>query len=305
MDLQLERLNVEAAARVKRQRRRANELKAKTIRRMQLQMTTPMDIGLEQTDLALSLGQDDIFNFKDIEKNLKRKRGLIDFAAHDRDLSSESDLDQDVISDLDDDEAFTADEESEGQTVELEAELEGLYGAYQEKLKEKDAKLRAREARKKNKEREEWGGIPAAERDGDSDEDTVVSEDGGWEEMQEAKDNVGEESSSEGSVGGGTSGVGKKRKTTSGEVSFDKRVRFATDLKEKPAPSRAAQLWFSQDIFSGVKGLDLDDKGDTEPSSSRAVVQASRMIGRKQDEVSVCSTLHCLLTIIAGGFGCG
>jgi AdoMet-dependent rRNA methyltransferase SPB1 len=287
--LQLKRLNAEAAARAKRQRRRANEIKTKTIRRMQLQMTTPMDIGLEQTDLALSFGQDDIFNFND---DLERKGGFID---DDRDLSPQSDLDEDVISELDDDEAFIADEEPEGQTVELEAELEGLYDAYQERLKEKDAKLRAREARKKNKEREEWGGISAAEKDGHSDdEDTAGGEDGGWEEMQEAKDIVGEESSSEGSVDGDASVVGTKRKTTSGEVSFNKRVRFATDLKEKPAASRATQLWFSQDIFSGIKGLD-GDKLDSEPSSLRAVVRASQshqVVGPKQDEVSICSTQY-------------
>ena len=58
----MERLNTEVASRVKRERRRANEIKSKTIRRMQLHMTTPLDIGLEQTDLSLRDGLDDILD---------------------------------------------------------------------------------------------------------------------------------------------------------------------------------------------------------------------------------------------------
>ncbi|KIJ68338.1 hypothetical protein HYDPIDRAFT_24627, partial [Hydnomerulius pinastri MD-312] len=52
---ELERLNAEAAAKAKRERRRANEIKTKTIQRMQLQMTAPLDIGLEQNDASLRL----------------------------------------------------------------------------------------------------------------------------------------------------------------------------------------------------------------------------------------------------------
>ncbi|KAL1740567.1 FtsJ-like methyltransferase-domain-containing protein, partial [Schizophyllum fasciatum] len=67
---ELERLNAEAAARTKRQRRRANEIKTKTIQRMQLQMTAPLDIGMEQADASLG-GQDDFFDLDEVERSRK------------------------------------------------------------------------------------------------------------------------------------------------------------------------------------------------------------------------------------------
>ena len=47
-------------------------------------------------------------------------------------------------------------EEKERKIAELENELDGLYDSYQERLKERDAKYRVKEARRKDKEREEW-----------------------------------------------------------------------------------------------------------------------------------------------------
>src|SRR5882762_2555385 len=73
---QLERLNAEHAARTKRERRRANEVKTKTIQRMQLQMTAPMDIGMEQHDASLGFGQDDVFDLTGAEKGMRKKGGV-------------------------------------------------------------------------------------------------------------------------------------------------------------------------------------------------------------------------------------
>ena len=87
---QLERLNAEAAARAKRERRRANEVKTKTIQRMQLQMTAPLDIGMEQSDLSLR-GQVDIFDLEATEKGLRRKGGASALGDEDDGESSEED----------------------------------------------------------------------------------------------------------------------------------------------------------------------------------------------------------------------
>src|ERR1700759_3139720 len=72
---QLERLNKEATGRAKRARRRANELRTRTIQRMQLQMTAPLDIGLEHQDPALHMGQDDTFDLSVTERAMSKKGG--------------------------------------------------------------------------------------------------------------------------------------------------------------------------------------------------------------------------------------
>ena len=74
MFIQLERLNREAEVRTKRERRRANEIKTRTIQRMQLQMVAPFDIGLEQHDASLDLGQDDVFDLSTTEKAMRKKK---------------------------------------------------------------------------------------------------------------------------------------------------------------------------------------------------------------------------------------
>ncbi len=153
-------MNAEAAARAKRERRRANEIKTRTIQRMQLKMTAPLDIGLEQTDAALGHGQEDMFDLGDASNGLRRKGGL-------NRLIDESDVesdDEDEAAGFDDesdggDEILDEDEERERKVAGLEDELDGLYDSYQERLKERDAKYRVKEARRKNKEREEWHGI--------------------------------------------------------------------------------------------------------------------------------------------------
>ncbi|CAE6437170.1 unnamed protein product, partial [Rhizoctonia solani] len=50
---ELQKLTTESAARAKRDRRRANEKRTRTVMRMQLQMTAPLDIGMDFKDDAL------------------------------------------------------------------------------------------------------------------------------------------------------------------------------------------------------------------------------------------------------------
>ncbi|KAI8980692.1 Spb1 C-terminal domain-containing protein [Trametes punicea] len=256
---ELERLNAEAAARAKRERRRANEIKARTIQRMQLRMTAPMDIGLEQQDAALR-GQDDMFELDDA-KALRGKRAG---AGYD-DESEEEEAQEDGADDGD--EVLDPEEERERKVAHLEAELDGLYDAYQEHLKERDAKWKVKEARKNSKAREEWSGIGKGGSDGESDR-----EDGGWDKIQRAKARVGEDSSDDDSSDQEFDEereepvVEKKRKRADGPVdtaSKSKKARTVTQLDEPKAAaplSRAAQLWFDQDIFAGADAEVEDDE---------------------------------------------
>ncbi|CAE6427137.1 unnamed protein product [Rhizoctonia solani] len=174
---ELHRLTTESAARVKRDRRRANEKRTRTITRMQLQMTAP-----------------------------------------------------------------------------LEDELDGLYERYRERLAERDLKFKAKEAKRKDQSRDEWGGIKKDE-DASDDEDSDDGE-GGWDVAQAAKDD-GDESSSDEESGADedkTPVVAKKRK-------MEKGAKLITKLEEpKVKGSKAAQVWFSQDLFKGV----ADDNGEEE-----------------------------------------
>ncbi|KAJ3542705.1 hypothetical protein NM688_g5946 [Phlebia brevispora] len=274
---ELERLNSEASARAKRERRRANELKQRTIQRMQLQMTAPLDIGLEQADAALGHGQDDIFDLDHTVRSLRKKGGLSRLADQE-DAESDSD-DEGAEDEAENDESLDSEEERERKVHELEDELDGLYNAYQERLKERDAKYKVKEARKKNKEREEWNGIQQSDEDSDEDE----SEDGGWDRMEAAKARAGEDSDSDsdledsedGQPGPSSMSSKKRRKREEDAVPAScKRARVAATLETTRLAknlSRNAEVWFDQDVFNGMRLSVVEDDEDEEATSDDEV----------------------------------
>ncbi len=74
--------------------------------------------------------------------------------------------------------------ESGDEVEDLEADLDDLYETYKERRNERDAKFKAKEARSKNKNREEWSGFKADKSDEESGSEDEV---GGWDEMEAAK----------------------------------------------------------------------------------------------------------------------
>ncbi|KAG9314450.1 FtsJ-domain-containing protein [Chiua virens] len=222
---QLERRNAEAIAKAKRARRRANEIKAKTIQRMQLQMTAPLDIGLEQNDASLSIGQDDVLDFADARREL---RGGISKIASDNEMPDDDDDDGTGASEESDEESIGLEEGKERRVSVLEADLDSMYDAYQEKMKERDAKYRVSEARKKRGQLEEWRGLKG-------EDDSEGSDDSSEADESDDDDVV----------------PGQKRKRP------DSVVRKPVDTQPS---SRAAQVWFSQDIFKDVAESDGDDE---------------------------------------------
>ncbi|OCH96203.1 hypothetical protein OBBRIDRAFT_744279 [Obba rivulosa] len=254
---ELERLNAEAAARAKRERRRANEIKTRTIQRMQLQMTAPMDIGMEQHDASLG-GQDDMFELDDAHRAMRGKggRGLDESDAESDDGSA--------APEDSDDEALDSEEERERKLAGLEAELDGMYDAYQDRLKERDAKYKVKEARKNSKAREEWDGIEKGS--GSDSEDS--SDEGGWDNVQAAKERAGEDSSDEEDSDEDSAPVaGTKRRANElrGSAQSRKKARLATvaPASGDAKLSRTAQVWFSQDCFAGAD-VDIEDDEEEE-----------------------------------------
>ncbi|KAL5535582.1 SPB1 [Sanghuangporus sanghuang] len=269
---ELERLNTEAAARTKRERRKTNEARARTIQRMQLQMTAPLDIGLEQSDANLGLGQDDVFDLQDTEKRIRKGRlvsrlvGQMDDEHGRNDSQPEQNVKE---SDAEDDE--------EGRIAGLEADLDDLYDAYKDRLNERDAKAKAREDRK-GKEKEEWRGFRVIEeQDGGEDDSNSEASEGerGWNAMERAKLEGGESSSSDDDSDSDAESVReitvKTKKRQLGVVSEPpaKKTKLVSSKPNGSSTGRSAQIWFDQDIFKGVNIDDIEgDEQESEPESA-------------------------------------
>lgn len=258
---------------------------------MQLQMTAPLDIGLEQHDAALGIGQEDVFDLGDAEKRMSQDTQVqwlndealeaIDDEGGKDEVSSRSEEDEDEV--------LSSAEERDKRVGGLEAELDGLYEAYKDRLRERDAKFKAKEERSKNKEREkEWNGIQI-ERDSDGES---TDSDGGWDVAQRNKlgdnDASSDESSDEGEEGDGGSTKYRKRTRSSKDTVAPaaKRQRLLNNLESPSKPSTAAaRLWFSQDVFSGLDRIDdLEDDESREDHSEEEDEVMSEGVSDEEDE---------------------
>lgn len=206
-------------------------------------MTAPLDIGLEQNDGSLCIGQDDVFDLVDAQRDL-RKKGDISRLVSDDEMPSDGDIEEVEESD---EEIVDPEEERDRRASALEADLDSMYDAYREKMKQRDVKYRVIEARKKKGQLDEWSGLQ-----GDVERDNDSSEDGGWEGMAAAKE-IDDPSSDESDYDESTPGRKRKRPGPA--------LRKHADIQP---PSRAAQLWFSQDIFKEVAESNEDDEKDIE-----------------------------------------
>jgi AdoMet-dependent rRNA methyltransferase SPB1 len=139
---ELQRLREQESSRKKKKRRKENERRQKEIVRLQMHMITPTEIGMEQTGPA---GEESMFALKPINKD-----GAVDTIASGKIVSSQSD---DEGRDM-----TTSIEETDEEEDRLERELDLMYEKYQESLKERDTKLRAKKARTEFK-TEEWEGF--------------------------------------------------------------------------------------------------------------------------------------------------
>ncbi|KAK0465202.1 FtsJ-domain-containing protein [Desarmillaria tabescens] len=248
---ELERLNAEAAARSKRERRRANEIRTRTLQRMQLQMTAPLDIGLDQQDASLGVGQEDVFDLETTE-NLRRRGYLTKFANGEGSDDNDSDAGQNSGDEPD---ALDSDEERERKLQGLELELDGMYDAYRDHLRERDAKFKGP--------------------DENSDEESG-SETGGYDMLQQAKDDDDDESSDdESDIDDAPS---KKRRRTDNAPDGSKKTRLITKLQEPSNP--ATSVWFSRDVFANMD--DLDDISDGDESDG--VEEAFEMSESQHDD---------------------
>ena len=141
----------------KRERRRENERKQKEIVRMQMNMTTPKEIGME----AGEVGDDAMFSLKQVDRagatGKIAKGGMHSIQTKHQDTGVQEGLEEEVSTD------------DEGDN--LEGQLDSMYEQYQERRSERDAKYRAKKARQEHD--DTFEGVSDQEKDNDSGDDLV------------------------------------------------------------------------------------------------------------------------------------
>ncbi|KAK6533596.1 AdoMet-dependent rRNA methyltransferase spb1 [Orbilia ellipsospora] len=215
----------------KKEKKRENERKQKEIVRLQMHMTAPMEIGLEQ---QAGPGDDQsMFKLKAVDaagalnQVVKGKMNMV--------VDEEEAKARAAAAQQDEDES----EESDDAEDALEDELDRMYEQYVEKKAERDDKFKAKRARKEGAD-DEWEGIDENKDDATSDEDVVLQDDDDDDSSSEDED---EES-------------GDARLVTS----LDSGKATTSGLSKKAA------LFFDQDIFKEFGDIGADVAGTEEES---------------------------------------
>lgn len=171
IDKELQDLSEKQRKKLRRERKHKNESKQKEIQRMQMNMLTDMNIGIE----AQQNDQNSLFNLKHAEKTgeldklIKGKKRMI-FKEQDLIRDNEINLGDDS------DKEYNSDEQDDG----LEAQLDGMYDSYQERKAERDAKYRAKKLRG-DEDDEAWEGIKSDEGSDEEKEEEAYSEESDFE----------------------------------------------------------------------------------------------------------------------------
>jgi len=158
----------------RKKRKKDNERRQKEVVRMQMNMVTPSDIGIEAGGPE---GSDATFRLKDVDKDGGVRKQIV----RGRMIASQA---LETKKPEDEDEEGEAEDEDEDQ---LERELDGMYEDYQERLEQRSTKVAAKRARMKarGEEEEEFEGFDeedaGAETDASSDADLMEDEEDGYE----------------------------------------------------------------------------------------------------------------------------
>lgn len=287
----------------KREKRKANEKKARTIQRLHLNMTAPEDMTMED-DLALA--GEDVFDLGQGEKEIKRRGGkakTLDAALRDADGMDESEH-EDAAEEEEEEEFLDSEDEREARTAKLEGALDGLYENYQDRMRDRDAKWKVKQARLRDRNQDSWHGVNQGSDDEDerivkvqgynAEEENAsdVESEGGWDHVAAQKAKIGEEvdSSDEDSdsvhsdadedapkvrkvrlaLPGRTLPAGSAAATASRKLNNSLVANLGADV-QKAELSRAAQVWFDQSVFKGVGDLAELDGLDEEEEEAQEV----------------------------------
>lgn len=251
-------------------------------------MTAPLDIGLEQNDAALGVGQEDVFDLGEAERRMNRKAQVQWLNDEMLETSDDEDEGDRNIDEDGDEDVLSPAEERDKRVDGLEAELDGLYDAYKDRLRERDAKFKAKEERAKNKEREkEWNGIQTERGSDDENSDSADSE-GGWEVAQRNKmrdSDTSADESTDDEEGESMSNRKRFRSSKDPPLPATKRQRLVEDLELLTKPSSAAsRLWFSQGVFSGIEVVGALKESEEEAEGRSESNDSDDEINQELDE---------------------
>lgn len=241
---ELQRIKEKESAKKKRERRRENEKKQKEIVRMQMNMTAPMDIGMEQEGPR---GEGAMFRLKTIDQNAalnkiaKGKMAVLKEAEKPKDYDFGSDGESD---------------ENDEEADRLEEELDNLYDQYRERKAAADAKYRAKKARKESGD-DEWEGVSGDEKAGSDDDD---------DEELEVDSSDDDSDSEEGESG-------KKLITD-----------LDGQPEEKNGLSKRAKNFFSQGIFAEIPGLLEEPESEEEAQEAELVEAVEELKVTKKEK---------------------
>ncbi|KAF2122965.1 AdoMet-dependent rRNA methyltransferase spb-1 [Lophiotrema nucula] len=214
---EMQRLRDQDSRKKKKDKRRENEKKQREITRLQLNMTTPMEIGMEQ---AGPNGDDSMFGLKAVDK-----AGALSKVAKGKMAT--------IIEPEKPEESSEEEEESDDEEDRLERELDGMYNEYVDQKSARDAKYRAKRARKEDEDGE-WHGFSDSDKGDASSDDDVVEDDA----------------------------------SDISEDDEDGPKTLITDLDRSRTTNggltKRAAIFFDQDVFKGIDGLDgLEEDEDS------------------------------------------
>lgn len=162
---ELQDLTDKQKQKLKRAKKHANESKQKEIQRMQMNMLSDMNIGIE----AAQIGSESLFNLKtatktgELDKLSKGKKRMV---FNDEDLIRDNEIN---VGDKEE-------EDSADEVDELETQLDDMYQSYQQRRSERDANYRAKIARG-DADDEAWDGIKLDQSDEEEAKDYEMEED--------------------------------------------------------------------------------------------------------------------------------
>jgi AdoMet-dependent rRNA methyltransferase SPB1 len=253
---------------------------------MQLNMVTPMDIGLERQD---GVDDSDMFDLGEVEGGQER-RG-IDGGMREDEISDSGESSMDDIEEEEEEEAEDEDEEKERKTARLEQSLDQLYDQFQQHKSDRDARHKAKEERRKRDAAEggEWTGIkttedsddesegdldpaPMPSDDDDSDDDDIPATTAEGMKLDGDESEADDEPSLPLTKAVPAPLLSKRAikaaALAAAKISFKeqklmtKLVQPITAEKRLADKSKQAKQWFDQPVFKGLKGLEEMMQGD-------------------------------------------
>ncbi|GCF00144.1 AdoMet-dependent rRNA methyltransferase spb1 [Zygosaccharomyces mellis] len=179
IDKELQNLQEKQRLEQKRERRRRNEAKMREIHRMQMNMLTPGDLGIE----AAEIGRESFFNLKTAEKT-----GILDKLAKGKKRMIPTG--QNVNRDDDlyvEDGVVLQDKTDNKEADDLEAELDEMYNQYKLRKAERDTKFKAKQAR--GGDTDEWDGFQEGGGDNEAESDGELQAENDEESSDDDSDN--------------------------------------------------------------------------------------------------------------------